>query len=666
MNPTFLFYRLSCWGRFHRRYWQIRLLCLAIVVGWFGVGWACLSTAAAQSLPPIGAPPLLTNFPEITIRERCDGMSAATGETTLMVAEDGIIRGITNQTHQLIRPETQTAIFIDLFDNKGAVIGPLGNGLEELYRLYESNIFTVTMDQLAVFIPATEDTLDTVTDWTGDAGKVVKDVREITTARPFSALNRTALTTLLRTTLTHFSPSAVDMRQTLLVFSDGSDVISSAALDDLIREAQTRRIQIHTFFVDTGYNGAANLLRLSHETGGNYQIFTNPLAWQALWRPLVTSYPVCTITYRTSKVQPQELTLWEVISGTVHFTQTYSLPTITITAPIVTIKAPPMGATLLLTPTSVAGHTYSQTVNLAVAWDFASQAPRNIQHIMYAIQGPTPQSPMTVDSPPLPLQALTIPIPVADLWPGAYSVKVQIVDELGLQGEANVPFALLLPPTPTATPTPTALATATPGPTVSLTPTFTPTIAWYVEPIEWTKTDFPYRVLLIFALPLLGLLSYGAYNFRRQIMLLRDWQMPLAPSVAGRKVKAILYRVDSHPDLALQQVVKLSDQSDEITRLPEHLYTYRGEKPSSVESKEDSISAFHAQIVLNDYRYQLLLEADSKPIKYKRRNTEVLIENELLLENNDILVLGPVQYAFYLVSETFVPPQASSNAALPG
>jgi hypothetical protein len=518
-----------------------------------------------------------------------------------------------------------------------------------------SNTFTISLDELAVFIPgATNATLDTVVDWTGNAGVVVNDVRAISTARAFAGRPHTPLIALLQTTIRQLPPPTGMVRQRLVVFSDGTDIERSAdALAALIAEAKQRQVAIDAIFIDTGYRDYETLQALE-ATGGRFLLLPEEEAqWAAFWRPLVSAYDLCEITYRSTQQQPLTLTIQALVSDTLYFSQSYSFPTIQLPPPAVTITAP-AGEQIVLSPT--ARMTEPQSLNLVVEWDFPIYSLRNVKQVIYDIKGPT-NIPRTELLAPLPgKRTLIIPLPLTGLAPGGYLIQVEVIDELGLRGVAHAPFALLLPLTPTATPSPVVTPpTATP----TLTPTATP--LWYEKPVIWSQGDYPYRMLLLLMGPLLGVLVYGLYTLWRQR---GEGDILLPPeSVTGARVNAILYRIDAEPDQPLKQVVKLSDKNSDTFQIPTGLYTYRGEVRAAAETNKEPLALYHAEIKLYDARYRLQLTKDSKPIKYKRRREEKTVESAIFLEPNDTLIFGSTQYIFYFLPKDQPPPDNAPHLA---
>ncbi|MEZ4868501.1 MAG: hypothetical protein R3C14_44640 [Caldilineaceae bacterium] len=643
---------------------QWLLLCLATTLSLLGCAWLSLHGILAQELAPTVVTPIVDQYPLITIRDRCPTAVAADDPARVwMVAEDDIVQEVLTSTRQLVRPQSQNAILIDLFDHKEAVLGPIDGGLTRLYQLYATSVFTVATDALALYLPGPNGTtLDTVTPWTGDAGLILNATRKLSPDRPYSTLDHTALATLLQGIVQDMLAlplgAAQTVRQNIVVFSDGTDVVNGAAFDELIRTAQTHQIRIYTVFIETGYANRANLNRLATATGGQSVQLDEQMAWDTLWRALIDPVSICEVTYRSNRTQPKQLAVWEVVGGTVQFTRTYTFPPLKPSPPAVQIDTPRVGSEVVLPADGAAA--VDATLPLLVTWNFASYPPRKIQRIVYALQGPTSQ-PIAEVAPPTGLeQAVQIAIPLQALTPGPYAVQVQVEDELGLMGEANAPFALALPTaTPTATPTTTPLPTATAPPKATPLPTATP--YWHVPPVRWSIVDFPYRLLLVLTAPLWGGLIWGFYRLWRRRRT-DSWDGTTTSLRRGDAVNAILYRVDGEPEQPLKQVVKLSNRSNDVLKLPNALYTSQGVTKSAPGAKQESIAQFQAEIQVIDARYRLKVGENSKPIRYKRQGREDPIADELQLAHNDTLVFGQNQYVFYILKDLATLPSAVTQS----
>jgi hypothetical protein len=200
-------------------------------------------------------------------------------------------------------------------------------------------------------------------------------------------------------------------------------------------------------------------------------------------------------------------------------------------------------------------------------------------------------------------------------------------------------------------------------PTPTATPT--PTPRWYEPPLTWSREDYPYRLILVLMAPLLAVLAYGLYTLWRQRGV---EDIPLTSSVAetGAKVNAILYRVDTEPNQPLKQVVKLSDNNNNAFPIPAGLYTYHGETKTPADVKAEPLSLFLAQIKLQDSHYRLELDKESKPIRYKRRRDEYEVNGALILEPQDTLIFGQVQYRFYFLAKDQAVPSDIPNATVQG
>jgi len=664
------------------------------------IGLLCwlLQPAKAQLPTPDDQLLFLAQFPAITVRVGCDFPATDVSLPRFALLEDGIEQQILETTRTFVRPQTETAIFIDLFDGQTAVVGQVGDALEKLYNLYLSNTFTVTADRLAVYAPANGSSesnatpsdsttvasanLDVVVDWTGNAGVVVNNVRAIQSDRPFAKLDKTALMRMLLETLTHFDTNPI-ARRILVVFSDGSDVVSGQLLDQVVAAANAGEITIHTFLLNTGFNGRTNLMQLADETDGQFEVLAEALAepdewWKEFWGRFVVPKAICDFTYRTGKQQPQTLLVRPLVTSTVVAAQpfTLALPAIAVNPPVLRVQSPKVSQQIILPPSVEYSATVAVPIELAIAWDFAPAAPRLIKEITYEIKGLVAVAKTKLDPPPPPNQSITFSIPLTSMVAGSYAVNVTIVDELGVVSQESVPFTLFQP-VPTSTPIPTQTPTVTPTltrpPTRTSTPMPTATLIWHQKAVatagvaaressaattRWFRTDFPYRALLVGStLFFVGLVLLLRYLWQKRVPPVEPSPSSLAETP---KVYAILYRLRSDPGLALQQVVKLYDRE---ATWPEEFYTHGTEIRSGERAKNDS---FGLRIFRRDKRYLLNCLPNKKAVTVRRGKERITVEgnlplqSNLPLQNNDEIQLGQTSYAFY---ELLPAPTSSSRAS---
>lgn len=665
----------------------------ALAFGLLGAFFWLLQPVKAQ-LPTVDDQWLFREkFPEITVRVGCD-FPGEVETGTFSLSEDGIPQSLLTVTTMDVRPRTQTAIFIDLFAGQKGKAEEVSLALRTLYTLYQTSLFTVATDQLAVYAPvnghtatttatptatpttthAPTNSLDVVVDWTGDAGLVVNSVVTITAGtqeRPFAALEKTALMRLLLETLNRSEPHSL-RRQNLLLFSDGTDAISKALLPEVVALAKARQITIHTFYLQTGYNGSANLEALARQTGGQFVPLSKALtqdkaAWDAFWAQLLAPRRLCDLTYRTSQPQPHWLLVQPVITSTLGSQPiALALPTVAVNPPVVRIQSPQINQQLTAPIAADGSVTADVALELAVAWEFTEAPSRTIKSVTYAINGLTAVTPRTLPAPSGALVQESVPL--TPVRAGAYVVHVKVVDELGLVGEANVPFTVLVPPppppptsTPTVTPTPTRRPTWTPVPTP------TATLIWVQKAVattesaverggtatrNWFDADRPYRALLVGStLFFVGLLAWLWRWWQKRLAKLQV--APIVTKEPPPKVYAILYRLRTEPGLPLQQVVKLGEK---VAQLPKQLYTGLGASEDAAPAVKDSLSAFQWQITHHDKHYTLEPNPDPKETKrnvmVRRGNDPSEVAKRFNLQNNDEIRLGQTWYAFYELQTT--------------
>ena len=671
--------------------------------------WLCQPVQA--QLPTVDDQLLfLDQFPAIRVRLLCNDPAIVDPAPAFRVSEDGVLQTIISATATVVqRPRTQTAIFIDLFDDQKKFAGDVGAALNHLYELYETSVFTIATDELAVYAPAIDahtnqvaklaataaltTPLDVVVDWTGNVGVLVPDVYTITfgaTERPFAKFKSTPLLDLLLETLTRFDLHSL-RRQNLLVFSDGTEPTNSskAQRDDVVDAAKTRGITIHTFWLDTGFDGQENLEALATETGGQFTVLSAKLVadqewWRRqFWPRLLAPNRICDLTYRTSKPGPQFLFIYPPLTATLA-TQPIAVPLLTapVQPPVLQVQLLRQDTQMFVQPAVTNSITAATTLDLLLNWNFAGAPPRHLRAIQYTISGAQVAIAGAIEPPPAPTQALHYSIPLTNAPPGVpviYNLSVKIIDELDLADQESRPFGLVAPtatptPSPTATPLPTPTTAPSPTPpTPTATPLLVPRIfATVVTGVDqgrvatsnWFAADRPFRALLVSSLLLFVALAGLVYwLWQKRLKQLQEELEPMVETTPAR-IYAILYRTQDHPDLTLQQVVKLDEKNAD---LPEKLYTSQTAGQEANQTKSERLSIFKLFIAWRDRRYRLEKRKDGREVLVRRGNETITVASDLTLQNNDQIKLGQTNYAFYELDASAPSSAApSAGSTMPG
>jgi hypothetical protein len=252
---------------------------------------------------------------------------------------------------------------------------------------------------------------------------------------------KTPLSDLLLAALQYFDDAAPppNLQRAIVVFSDGVDLLSVAQKDDLFRQAAQRRVRIHTVQIGpVRANGEAqkNLQNIALNTNGRYTNLNeaNQLL-PDLWQAVAEAQSQRAITYRSSKAQPQQITL-QTRTGDRNLVADFAVPAPTLQPPQVVLVAPAFaqlekqrGDGQALSHDTPVTELEPQSLALQVEFNWPDGHPRTLRRVEYIIAD------QTISKTSAPFEAVTFPIEKLDN--GEYTIRVRAIDELGLLGEAT-------------------------------------------------------------------------------------------------------------------------------------------------------------------------------------------------------------------------------------
>jgi hypothetical protein len=361
----------------------------------------------------------------------------------------------------------QTAVLFDLSRN----VLPRYNDLADAADRFRVAELSAETDWLAAFrADAESGQLQVIADWTQDHQGMANEIRLQT---PDQAVATTPLFGLISSALDRFDTTVMpdNLRRTLVVFSDGSDIVSAQQVETIVRKAARLGVTVETAMIGDMRNTASlrNLEQISLETGGrlwDYSSIAKIEEIEALWRQLGAQRQQHEYTYRLTKPQPREVGVTITFPEGRQMSARSDFPAINMRPPAIEALIPPQGFELVrmadsadsplreIVPTAL-------PIKLDISWPDGS--PRLLQRVEYEIGGRTEIQQEG------PFGDYEFPIDALDS--GAYTLRVTAVDELGLEGKsAPVSFTIsVIRPTvaaPTETPTPTD--TPTPAPVAVL------------------------------------------------------------------------------------------------------------------------------------------------------------------------------------------------------
>ena len=420
-----------------------------------------------------------------------------------------------------------------LFDLSRNVL-PRYNELADAAERFRVAQLSAETDWLAAYSVNLQDgTLRVVSDWAQDHQGMANLVRM---DAPAEAPATTPLFGLISDALDRYSSSATptNLRRTLVVFSDGSDIVSAQQLETIVRKAARLGVTIETVMIGDNRNAASrrNLEQIALETGGAYwdystaDLITNA---EAIWQQIGAQRQQQFYTYRLTKPQPSEVGLALTYPDGRQLTARYDFPAIDVRPPAIEMLSPPADYELVRTADAfdtplrdIMPNTLPIQVN--VIWP--DNHPRVIQRIEYEVGG------RSIVQDAEPFGAVDFPVEMLDN--GAYTVRVAVIDELGMEGKsAPVSFSIqVVRPEPPPTPEPTATMTPVPEPTA-------PTAASAASTTPGTETAptddplviTPMAPTMAFSttLPGIGLFGYGTLPAGETMLFVGTRLIPVTP-----------------------------------------------------------------------------------------------------------------------------------------
>lgn len=228
-----------------------------------------------------------------------------------------------------------------------------------------------------------------------------------------------------------------NLQRHMVVFSDGADLLSARQSDDLIRRAAELGVRVHTIQVGPPLEDARrNLQRIADNTGGTaLGITANTPDVSTLWQLIAAGQEQREFIYRSSRPSPQNLTVQATLENGTLLRANRPFPTFRLSPPAVQIVQPLAG---IIEKTAPAFDTpvtdlAPQTMEVTIAISWPDQRPRGLRSIEYTLNGSLRA---TVDQEALVDPPAPETISIADLDTGIHTLRIRVVDELGLVGES--------------------------------------------------------------------------------------------------------------------------------------------------------------------------------------------------------------------------------------
>lgn len=389
-------------------------------------------------------------FPEVRVYiwGKSLGIDLATAD--IQIEQDGIQYPTTSEALPI---GTQTAIVIDASGS----IREAGNTGDPRYieignimtRLINRNKLSVQYDWIAAFVPEKDNALKRLHDWTLDHQSVTNSIYLF---QPSKDISFTPLFNLLFNTLSEFDVKNIDtsFQRTMIVFSDGVDVVSGLQLDDVVNQAQEKGIVIYTVMLGPSKpQTRSNLERIAIRTGGSYYELTSLDALDTMWDQILTGREQRILTYRSQMGSAEEVTAVVTLPDGRRLSAKAPLRVTALPAQI-EVQYPPQGLQLVRK-----GESYDipltelepRELPIQLAFVWPNGIERKIRRVEITIGNDT----RVIENEPFHLFAF----PLGALGAGNYTLRVRMVDDLGIVSESlPVLFSIVIDQPPAPTPTP--------------------------------------------------------------------------------------------------------------------------------------------------------------------------------------------------------------------
>lgn len=427
-------------------------LFLATLAGLLLVGNTLMSASAQEQAPPsLRITQIDTSeFPEVRVFVHGRNLGANLSNLEMTLRQDGTVYPVTSEVRSV---GTQTAIVLDAAENvkRPGLTGDaryveVGNIIT---RLVGRNKLTVKDDWLAAFSPERDNKLRVDHEWARDHQAVANSLYLF---EPIKGIGNTALFNLVFNVLNQFDRSTVDpaFQRTMVVFSDGVDVVSSLQLEDVVSLAKDKNVVIYTVMLGAGPASArSNLERIALRTGGQYYQLTSLEALDGMWDQILAGRNQKVLSYRSQAPSTREIVVTAKLPGGGTIEARH--PMVINPQPVqVRVVEPQRGFTLVRS-----GETYQipleelepTTLPVQVEFIWPDDKPRQLQRVEYTINDDT----RLVEQEPFD----QIIFPINTLGAGSYTLRVRAVDELGQESQSEpVPFTIQVDQPPAPTPTP--------------------------------------------------------------------------------------------------------------------------------------------------------------------------------------------------------------------
>ncbi|MEM7132189.1 MAG: FHA domain-containing protein [Chloroflexota bacterium] len=224
------------------------------------------------------------------------------------------------------------------------------------------------------------------------------------------------------------SPALQYAKRSIVLFSDGMNIASDVNIDNLIGQALNANVRVHTVLLgEASQEAQRNLSRLAEGTTGLYIELNKSTDIEPIWQTIAAERFHQRATYRLNKKQPLVLSAQVMLPDGQQLSARKAFPLVEALPVEIEIVAP--AADIVFTRTSTSSEIVlkeMEPVVLPIQVDFQwpDGHPRGFKRVEYALNNTT----QIVNQAPYNEYAFS----VAELGAGPYTLRVSVVDELGI------------------------------------------------------------------------------------------------------------------------------------------------------------------------------------------------------------------------------------------
>lgn len=397
-------------------------------------------------------------FPDVSVTVYGQGLEGGLADAEILLREDGAPREI--GTNEMVDVGVQIALVVDTYAAIGTQrlqqVGEAVGDLTQSGRLLDGKDY---LSAIAYDLENSTPEPKVLVPWSIDHQGVINNILGL---QPNPAHTKTPLIQQIFFALEQFSDSKIpaNLQRHIVVFSDGVDLLSGTAPEDLPRIASSMNVRVHTVWLGTGGTAAANnMRRIALLTGGeNFTLNAQDPIPTNVWDTIQATQSQRVITYRSDNPNPQVLTVsangatGALLNGELRFPAIRILPAkIEVLSPAngtVTRSGPAWDTPVNeLMPSTLAGQ-------IEISWPDGRGRGLTVE---YQIDGKILDGvQVTPDG-----NRLNLVLPIADLDVGRHTFRVRLTDELGIISDSSPVTLNVVVDKPAPPPTPNVQATAT-------------------------------------------------------------------------------------------------------------------------------------------------------------------------------------------------------------